>query len=79
MTEGEAYNISDDNSDIQMKDLAQIIANYVGKKVKFDIPDATEQEGYSKATKAVMDSNKLQALGWKAALKILSNRYIIYT
>jgi len=64
---GEAYNISDENSDIQMKDLAQIIANYAGRKVEFDIPDATEQAGYSKATKAVMDSNKLQALGWKAA------------
>lgn len=63
---GEAYNIADANSDIQMKELAQIIANYVGKKVVFDIPDATEQAGYSKATKAVLDSHKLQELGWKA-------------
>ena len=63
---GEAYNIADDNSDIYMKDLAQIIANYTEKKVVFNLPAATEQAGYSKATKAVMDSCKLQALGWKA-------------
>ena len=63
---GEAYNIADENSDILMKDLAKVIADYAGTKVVFDIPDATESAGYSKATKAVLDSTKLQKLGWKA-------------
>lgn len=63
---GEAYNIADDASDIQMKDLAAIIAQYVGTKVIFDLPDVVEQAGYSKATKALLDSDKLQKLGWKA-------------
>ena len=63
---GEAYNIASKESDIQMKDLAKIIADYSGTEVVFDIPEATEQAGYSKATKALMDSSKLKKLGWKA-------------
>lgn len=63
---GEAYNIADGNSDVLMKELAKIIADYAGTRVVIDIPDAKESAGYSKATKAVLDSNKLKSLGWKA-------------
>lgn len=64
--DGEAYNISDTSCDCLMKDLAQTIADYVGKQVVFEIPDKTEAAGYSKATKAILDSTKLKSLGWKA-------------
>ncbi|WP_408072094.1 NAD-dependent epimerase/dehydratase family protein [Butyrivibrio sp. JL13D10] len=63
---GEAYNIADPGSDITLKDMAAIIAEYVGKEVIFELPDATEAAGYSKATKALLDSTKLKRLGWKA-------------
>lgn len=63
---GEAYNIADKQSDITLKELAQMIADYAGTKVKFDLPDQKESRGYSTATKAIMNSDKLQALGWKA-------------
>lgn len=63
---GEAYNVADSGSDIMLRDLAGIIADCVGTKVVFDLPDATESAGYSKATKAIMDSTKLRALGWSA-------------
>lgn len=64
---GEAYNISDEASDIRLKDLAVIIAGSVGRKVIFEIPDATEAAGYSKATKARLDSKKINTeLRWKA-------------
>lgn len=69
---GEAYNISDDASDIMLKDLAAIIAGYAGKKVVFELPDAVEAAGYSTATKARLDSTKLQQLGWKAKYDIKS-------
>ena len=49
---GEAYNIADHRSDIMLKDLAEVIAGAVGKNVVFEIPDAVESAGYSKATKA---------------------------
>lgn len=67
---GEAYNIADESSDIMLKDLAAIIANTVGRKVVFEIPDAVESAGYSKATKARLDSTKLNKLGWKAGYNI---------
>lgn len=67
---GEAYNVADDASDIMLKDLAGIIAEYVGRKVVFEIPDAVESAGYSKATKARLESAKLQTLGWKAKYDI---------
>jgi hypothetical protein len=38
--------------------------------VVFEAPDAVEQAGYSKATKARLDSAKLQRLGWKAQFDI---------
>lgn len=63
---GEAYNIADSDSDIALKDLARIIADYADKKVVFELPDEVEKAGYSKATKAVMDSSKLKEIGWKA-------------
>lgn len=69
---GEAYNVADEASDIMLKDLAKIIANIVGKNVVFDIPDAVECAGYSKATKARLDSAKLQKLGWRAMYDIQS-------
>lgn len=64
---GEAYNIADPGSDITLKDLSAIIAEYAGKKVVFELPDAVEAAGYSKATKALLDAKKLRALGWSAA------------
>lgn len=62
---GEAYNIAEERSDIMLKDLASIIAGIKGKQVVFEIPDAVEAAGYSKATKARLDGCKLQRLGWK--------------
>lgn len=67
---GEAYNISDERSDIMLKDLAELIAKISGTKVVFEIPDETEKAGYSKATKARLDSEKLQKLGWNAKFDI---------
>ena len=67
---GEAYNISDDASDIMLKDLAGIIADQAGRKVVFELPDAVEAAGYSKATKARLDSAKINKLGWKAGYEI---------
>lgn len=69
---GDAYNIAEEHSDIMLKDLAAIIAELNGKEVVFDIPDAIEAAGYSKATKARLDGRKLQALGWKPKYDIKS-------
>lgn len=67
---GEAYNIADEASDIMLKDLATIIAEIARTNVVFEIPDEVESAGYSKATKARLDSSKLQKLGWSAKYDI---------
>lgn len=63
---GEPYNIADKTSDTKLRDLASIVAECAGVAVVFDLPDETEAGGYSKATKAVLDTGKIHALGWKA-------------
>ena len=67
---GEAYNIADEASNITLKDLAKIIADHAGKQVVFEIPDAVEAAGYSKATKALLNGSKLRKLGWIPFYKI---------
>lgn len=63
---GEAYNISDEKFDVTLKDFAGACAHTVNKEVIFDLPDETERAGYSTATKALLDSKKINELGYKA-------------
>lgn len=67
---GQAYNLGSRQSDIMQKDLAQLIADYAGTNVVFDLPSETERRGYSTATKALLDGSKLEALGWRAKYDI---------
>ena len=67
---GMAYNIADSESDITLKNLARIIAEYAGKNVVFEIPDDHEKRGYSQATKAVMNPSRLKSLGWSSLYDI---------
>lgn len=62
--DGEAYNIADTRCDIRLKDLAALIASCTGTHVIFDLPNATESAGFSKATKARLNGFKLSELGW---------------
>jgi len=62
---GEAYNIASNGShDITLKDLAHLLAVVSGTKVVHEVPDEREKQGYSVATKALLNSNKLRNLGW---------------
>jgi nucleoside-diphosphate-sugar epimerase len=63
---GEAYNISNDASDLSLSKIAAICAEFGKTEVVFNIPSSIEASGYSKATKALLDSAKLRELGWKA-------------
>jgi nucleoside-diphosphate-sugar epimerase len=61
-----AYNISDEGSDIKLRDLATELANIAGTEVVFKLPDDQEKKGFSTATKAILDSTELKHFGWKA-------------
>lgn len=63
---GSAVNIADSASDIRLKDLASLLAKEAGTKVVFELPDSAEKAGYSTATKAVLDTTKIEQLGWRA-------------
>ena len=72
---GEAYNIADEKSDIMLKDLAKLIADYSGRSVRFELPDELEKSGYSKATKARLDNFKIKELGWSCKYNIKEGIY----
>jgi UDP-glucuronate decarboxylase len=65
-----AYNVSDADSDIALRDLAQHLASIAQTKVVFQLPEEMEKKGFSTATKAILDPAKLVRLGWKARFDI---------
>lgn len=69
---GMAYNLGDPKSDVTLKELAEITAAHAGTEVIFELPDMYEKKGYSTATKAILDADRLRQLGW-------TPRYDIHT
>ena len=61
---GGAYNVCDEKFDITLKELALTISRIVGTEVIFDLPSEAERAGYSTATKAIMNGEKIKALGF---------------
>jgi len=62
---GEAYNISDNDSRFTLLEIAAILSEYTGKDIIFETPTQIEASGYSKATRRLLDSSKLKKLGWE--------------
>lgn len=69
---GEAYNIADEKSNITLKSLTELVADFTGTKVIIQLPNAEEQKGYSKAQRAILSPKKINALGWKPVFDIQS-------
>lgn len=63
---GKAYNISNPECDIKLCEFAQKVAQSVGTKIVFQLPDDIENKGYSIATCSIMDNSQLLSLGWSA-------------
>lgn len=66
-TNGEAYNISDEDEGLTLGEYAEYIASLANKKVVYQIEN---DEATSRASYALLDSSKLQGLGWKPLYKI---------
>ena len=62
---GEAYNIADANSNVSIRELAEIIAEIGGRRVVIDVPDADEKRGFNPVTKSVFSTERIEELGWK--------------
>ena len=63
---GEAYNVADMDGAISLREITENIADFADSKVIFDLPNEQEAAGFSRVSVGVMDTKKLQILGWKA-------------
>lgn len=61
---GEAYNVANHDSHCSLTELAEYLTSLNGKKIIYNLPDEKEKKGYSTATKALLNSDKLKELGW---------------
>jgi nucleoside-diphosphate-sugar epimerase len=66
----DAYNISINDCNLSLLQIATIISVYTNKNIIFDTPSLIESSGYSKSTKALLDSSKLNKLGWEPKYSI---------
>ena len=62
--DGEAYNISNLDTNVHLKDFANQCALYNNRKVLFDLPSEAEKKGFSIASTAILVNNKLLSLGF---------------
>ena len=62
---GNAYNVAHSESNISIRQLAELIAGKAHRKVVFDIPEDALQGNTTPITKATFNTDKLKALGWK--------------
>lgn len=67
---GQAYNVADSNSDITLREAAIYLAELAGKKVIYELPRDEEKKGYSRATQAILNADKLGRIGWKPKYSI---------
>lgn len=61
---GNAYNISNKNSIVTIRDLAETMAQYGGVNVVFENPSDQEKRGYNLMSNSSLDSRRLEELGW---------------
>ena len=61
---GEAYNIADSSEILSLREVAEYVSSLAGRKVIFELPNAAQAKGFSKAVNAVLSNEKLRGLGW---------------
>ena len=65
---GEAYNVVNEESHMQIREMAQMVAEKVAGgriRVVYDIPENTAETGYAPDVKLRLDGSKMRALGWQ--------------
>lgn len=63
---GEAYNISNSNSIVTIREMAESFACAGGVNIVFDTPSDIEKKNYNLMDNSSLDSAKLEQLGWCA-------------
>ena len=62
---GEAYNISNPQSIVTVRELAQAFASAAGRRVVYEAPTEAESAGFTAMMNSSLNSEKLEGLGWK--------------
>ncbi|MED4366402.1 NAD-dependent epimerase/dehydratase family protein [Schinkia azotoformans] len=65
-----AYNIANSNSIVTIREMADVIASISGRKVLSEIPNSTKELGYNPVSKSILNTKKLEGLGWKPIFDI---------
>ncbi len=60
-----AYNISNSDSIINIKRMAEILVKSAGVDLKMDLPTEREKKGFNPMQNSSLDATELQQLGWK--------------
>lgn len=62
---GHAYNISNPESIVSIRDMAEILAKSSDVRLKIELPTEAEKRGFNPMSNSSLDSSELLALGWK--------------
>lgn len=83
-----AYNISNPDSVISIKQMAEILTHSAGVTLKMELPTEDEKKGFNPMSNSSLDSTSLINLGWKGCfdaeiglshtVSILKNEVILY-
>lgn len=68
-----AYNIADDNSNLTIREFAEIVAKICNKKVVFENPSLTEIQGFNRVNKSLFSTKLIKGLGWSISNSISEN------
>ena len=67
---GEAYNISNSQSVVTIRELAECMAKTAGVKVVFEQASDQELKSYNMMDNSSLNSEKLEVLGWKGCFNL---------
>lgn len=62
---GQAYNISNKDSIVTIRQMAEVFAEAAGRKVLFDLPTEQERAVFNPMDNSSLKAERLEALGWK--------------
>lgn len=65
-----AYNISNKDSVVSIRDMAESLSECAGRKIIFENPSDAEIRSYNMMDNSSLDSEKLENLGWRAVFSL---------
>lgn len=65
-----AYNISNKNSVVSIREVAETFAKHAGRKIVFKNPSDAETRGYNPMDNSTLNAEKLEELGWQGIFNL---------